>query len=221
MKGIIGMSLNDHPDKQMKIIGLTGGIGSGKSAVTSYLRRKLYTVYDADEIAREAVLPGEPALKKIAETFGKDVLTEEGLLNRQALASIVFSSDEKIKVLNSIMHKDIDDRIIKYLERHKNHIIKSRGKIKTLKTVFLAAPLLFESGLDKLCDEVWLVKADDDIRIARAAMRDGVDEESIRNRIKFQMKEDEKLTLSDVIIDNNGSEDELYNKLDELLINGV
>lgn len=204
-------------DAGLKVIGLTGGIGTGKSIATAYLRKKNYTVFDADEIARESVLPGEPALDKLVEIFGSEILTEEGMLNRGYLADIVFSSDENVKILNSIMHADIVERIEKYLKRRKSNIAKTKGNTKTLKTVFLSAPLLLEGETKEFCDEIWLITADDDIRISRAAIRDGVDKEKIKDRIQFQMSEEEKKGLVDVVIENNGSEEELYKKLEEAL----
>lgn len=208
-------------DKNMKVIGLTGGIGSGKSLATSFLRSKNYTVYDADEIAREAVLPGEPALTKLAEVFGAEILTEEGLLNRQKLADMVFVSDEKTQLLNSIMHKDINERINKYLAKRSLYISKKSGNNTTFNTVFLAAPLLLEGNLPKLCNEIWLVTADDNVRIKRASERDGVSEDKIRDRMKYQMSEEEKKTLVDVVIENNGTEDDLFNKLEDLLSESI
>jgi dephospho-CoA kinase len=205
------------PDKCLRVIGITGGIGSGKSTVTAYLRRKLYSVCDADEIAREAVRPGEPALKELTATFGKKILNDDGSLNRRALADMVFGDEAKVEALNTILHSDISRRLEVCINRHRTHILKSRGKMKTLKVAFLTAPLLFEAGLAGRCDETWLITADENIRVRRAAERDGVTEERVRARAAHQLSDAEKMKRADIIIENNGSVEELIEQIDRLL----
>jgi dephospho-CoA kinase len=205
------------PDKQLRVIGITGGIGSGKSTVTAHLRRRLYSVYDADEIAREAVRPGEPALKELTEAFGEDILNADGTLNRSALADRVFGDDAKVEALNAILHGDISRRIDACIDRHRAQVLKSRGKMKTLKTAFIDAPLLFESGLAARCDETWLITADEDIRLRRAALRDGQTEAQIRARAAHQLPDAEKRKRADIVVENNGSIEELIKKIDSLI----
>ncbi|MDR2156767.1 MAG: dephospho-CoA kinase [Clostridiales Family XIII bacterium] len=203
--------------KRMRVIGITGGIGSGKSVVTAYLRRRLYSVHDADEIAAEAVRPGEPALNALTEAFGKGILCDDGTLDRRALADLAFGNGENVKILNRIMHADIERRIAARLERHRSHILNNPGERETPKPVFLAAPLLFEAGLSARCDEVWLIAADEALRVRRAAERDGVGEERIRARVLHQMPEAEKRAKADIVIENNGSVDALLARVDRLI----
>ncbi|MDR1952871.1 MAG: dephospho-CoA kinase [Clostridiales Family XIII bacterium] len=206
------------PDKQLRVIGITGGIGSGKSTVTAHLRRRLYSVYDADEIAREAVRPGEPALKELTAAFGEDILNADGTLNRSALADKVFGDESKVEVLNAILHGDIARRLDAHIDRHRAHVLKSRGKMKTLKTAFIDAPLLFESGLAARCDETWLIIADEDIRLRRVALRDGLSEAQIRARAAHQLSDAEKRKRADIVIENNGSVEELIKQIDARII---
>jgi len=185
----------------MKRIGITGGIGSGKSAVTDYLRGKGYAVIDADEVAREAAVPGEPAMLRLGEEIGGEVFREDGTLDRQELARIMFSNPIALMTVNEIFHGDIKGRI----EAHANEREKLGDSI-----VFVSAPLLFETGADRMADESWLVTADDEKRLKRVMDRDGLSAEDVRARMDSQMPEDEKRARADVVIENNGTLEELY-----------
>ncbi|MDR1495921.1 MAG: dephospho-CoA kinase [Clostridiales Family XIII bacterium] len=213
-------------------IGVTGGIGAGKSAATDYLREKGYAVVDADEVAREAVRPGEPALDALVAAFGRDMLRGDGTLDRLRLASIVFADAEKTRTLNEILHGDIKRRIEDRLhDIHKANdaapVPESAGVSKSAAEasrgrrrhapVFLSAPLLYESGIDAICGEVWLIAAPEEIRIARAASRDGTTLDETRARAVRQMSEGEKRTRADVVIENAGAIEHLRRALDDLL----
>jgi len=187
----------------MKRIGITGGIGAGKTAVTEYLRGLGYKVIDADELSHEATAKGAPALDLIHEQFGSGVFCADGSLDRKALAAVVFSDSERLAALNSIVHADVRGR----MEEAAN------GS----EIVFFSIPLLFETGAEKRMDEVWLLTASDDIRVGRACRRDGSSPDEVRARMENQMPESEKCELADVVIDNNGSLDELHAKVNELL----
>lgn len=204
-------------DKRMRVIGIAGGIGSGKSSVTNYLKYKLYTVYDADEEAREAVKPGEPALLELVNCFGKEILNDDGTLNRRKLAQLAFSSQEKTDILNEILHKDIDERIDKKLARHASYLARSRGKKIELRIAFVSAPLFFEANLQKKCDETWVVVADEDIRVKRTMERDNLPESEVRDRIARQMSDEERIKLADHVITNNGTKEELTGQVSILL----
>ena len=181
-------------------IGITGGIGSGKSEVTRLLREKGYTVIDADEVAREAAIPGEPAMLRLREKTGDGVFHEDGSLARRKLSKLMFTDPAVLKAVNEIFHGDIRRRIEGIVEAR-----EARGE----RVVFISAPLLYESGADSMVDEVWLVTADESIRLQRTIERDGFSEEDVRARMRSQMPETEKRDRADVVIENNGTIEEL------------
>jgi dephospho-CoA kinase len=189
------------------VVGIAGGIGAGKSVVTDDLRSLGYTVIDADEVAREAVIPGAPALAALVREFGTGILRPDGTLDRAALAALAFSADDSTAKLNDILHADITVRIKKAIQEFSQNDFARNGE----HLCFLSAPLLFESGLDALCDTVWLITAPEDIRIARAAARDMASEEDIRARAAKQMGEDERRAKADLIIDNSKTPEDLLN----------
>ena len=192
----------------MKRIGITGGMGAGKSEATRHLRGKGYTVIDADEAAREAAVPGEPAMLRLREEIGDGVFLEDGNLDRQALAKLMFYDSIVLMTVNEIFHRDIWERIEKHAKE-----CEGRGE----QVVFLAVPLLFESGMDWGLDDTWLVTADEGTRIGRAMKRDGLTEEDARARTQSQMPEDEKRALAGVVIENDGTRAELCARIDGLL----
>jgi dephospho-CoA kinase len=194
----------------MRIVGLTGGIGSGKTTVTEYLISRGVHVLDADRIAREIVLPGSDMLIELSSVFGKDILQEDGSLDRKKLGGIVFSDAEKKKTLDRLMHTRI-------LELIHERIFQFREEQEHAKVIFIDAPLLFETGLDKSADEIWVIDADDETRIRRIMARDGLAREEILKRIESQMTREEKNSRADVILDNTGDQEALYRQIDELL----
>jgi dephospho-CoA kinase len=196
--------------RQKMVIGITGGIGAGKSVVTEHLRSRGYTVIDADEVAREAVLPGEPALAALACAFGAEILRTDGTLDRAALAALAFADGSGTLKLNAILHADI-------LERINVHLSNRKKREDAASLTFLSAPLLFETSLDGLCDEVWLITAPEETRVARAASRDGLPEDAIRDRASRQLDEDEKRRRAHVEIKNTGSKEELLERVEILL----
>jgi len=208
--------------KPTRKIGITGGIGAGKSVVTDYLREKGYLVIDADEVAHEASRPGEPAMLRVAETFGGSVVTPQGELDRPTLAKLVFADPNKLLALNEIFHKDIGERIEKAVRTAEDNDVDDRMRVGhgRGRMVFLSVPLLFETETEETglaVDEVWLVTADDDIRLRRAMARDGATEENIRARMRNQMPEAEKRERADVVLENNGTREDLFAKIAGLL----
>lgn len=188
------------------MIGLTGGIASGKSTVTSRLRARGAFVVDADEISREVLtLPGVP--EAIREAFGDGVFDEDGSINRIELAARVFSSEARTRVLNSITHPAIASRILE--------LASEAEQDGSYPLVFVDAALLIESGFYTHCSGVWLVTADTNTRIRRIMLRDGLTYDEARLRIERQMSDSEKLRCASVVIDNDGSPEELYAKVDE------
>ena len=190
----------------MFIIGLTGGIGTGKSTVSSYLENKGCLILDADKISRQMTEKGQPALEDIGKAFGFHLINEDGNLDRQALGNIVFNDKEKLDILQSIITQKVVEHIDNRLIELKNSNVKG--------IVVIDAPLLFECGMEGLADENWLVSASLDVRLERVKKRDGLSETEILSRINNQMPNEEKEKLSQVILDNSTTLEELYKQID-------
>lgn len=180
----------------MKIIGLTGGIASGKSTVSKIIRQMRIPVICADEIAHLAIVPGKPAYKKIVKEFGKEMLHADKTVNRTKLGSLVFSSSSKREILNSIVHPEVIHEMKEEIENLKK---------KKANFVVLDIPLLFEEKLDKMCDEVILVYTPQEILKKRLALRDHLNPTEVENRLVSQMPIEEKKKKADHIIDNSGN----------------
>lgn len=189
----------------MKKIGITGGIGSGKSTVSEYLIKEGYDIIDCDKIARDIVTPEFGLLKKLALIIGPEILNQDGTLNREKTSEIVFASDEKRKLLNDITHEAIRD------------IMLQRFQNASSDPIFVDAALLFETGFADELDVIWMVKADESLRKKRVFERDETDIENIEARMNAQMDDGEKAKLADEIIDNSGSKEELFKHIEELL----
>ncbi len=189
------------------VIGLTGGIASGKSTVSNMIRRQGLRVVDADIIAREVVEIGQPAYKKIIETFD-GILDDDKSINRQKLGSIIFADEKKRQQLNSIVHPAVREEMLKQVEFEKQ---------KNALAVVLDIPLLFESKLTHIVDKTILVYVDEHIQLERLMERNGYTEHEARMRIEAQMPLKEKLKLSDYVIINNGSLEETERQLQNIL----
>lgn len=190
------------------IIGLTGTIGSGKSTVSARLAKLGALVLDADTISREAVKKGADGLNKIAEVFGKEVIDANGELDRKALAGIVFSDESKRLILNGIIHP----QVLKVL-KERTHGEKA---LNPDRMIVWDVPLLIEVGWVEYVDSVWLVTAPEQTRINRITARDGCTIKQAQSRICAQMSEEEKARFSNEIIDNGGSLEQLYQRVDAL-----
>lgn len=193
----------------MKVIGLTGGTGSGKSTVSAYLKDKGCFVIDADRISRELTAPGGEALGPIRERFGSRVFFEDGTLDRKKLGEMVFTDEEKLRSLEEITTRTVIKRI--------GEILDGLEKEGFEGIAVLDAPLLFECGMQDCADENWLVVADHERRIRRLMKRDGLDRENILQRMANQMSDEEKSLLADRVIDNSGSLEELQTRIDGIL----
>ena len=188
-----------------KIIGITGGSGSGKGALSDLLKGKGALILDADKIYKALIKPNMPLLLEIEKTFGKEVIMENGELNRKALAKIVFNDESELHKLDAITHKYI-------IAEMENRI---RNCTETL--IVIDAPTLFESGLNSICDKTIGVLADKNIRIERIKMRDCLSEDEAKMRI-FAQKEDEfYIENCDFTVNNNGSLEELELSAKELI----
>ncbi|WP_303984470.1 dephospho-CoA kinase [Niallia circulans] len=181
------------------IVGLTGGIASGKSTISSYYQSLNIPIIDADIESRLAVEKGEPAYLKIAAHFGKGVLHSDGTLNRQKLGEIIFSNEEERRVLNSIVHPDVRRR----MDEKQKKAVEAGEKV-----VILDIPLLFENKLNHTVDRTILVYVDQDTQITRLMKRNDLSYEQALKRINAQMPLQEKLALADEVINNNGSMEE-------------
>ena len=193
----------------MIIIGLTGGIGSGKSTVSDYLSNKGCLIIDSDEISRAATAPGGPALEPILMEFGVTVFNEDGSLDRRKMAEIVFSDEERRHKLEEIVVTIVINEFHAQIEHLKEE--KYNG------IVVFDAPLLFEFGLQKYVDESWLVTASTEVRIYRVMKRDKVSRNEVIARINSQMPSEEKEKLADYIINNSLDQDWLYDQLERQL----
>jgi dephospho-CoA kinase len=192
----------------MRVIGLTGGIGSGKSTVTDYLSEKGYAVVDADVLARAVVATGTEGLAAVVARFGETVLLPDGNLDRKALAARVFADEEARAALNALLHGRIARAIKECLAQY-----RAAGAA----VVFLSVPLLLETGMQSETDAVWLVDAAEEERVRRVVARDGLDAEAVRLRLAAQMPSFEKRRYAAETIDNSGAPSELYRAIDTLL----
>jgi dephospho-CoA kinase len=183
------------------IIGLTGGIGSGKSAAADYFCSQGICVVDADQVARQVVEPGEPAWHAIREHFGEQALLESGQLNRAWLRQQVFNDDQQRKWLEQQTHPRIRERIITALED------------ATSPYAILETPLLFESGQHELVHSSLVIDVDEDTQVARASARDDNNAEQIRRIIAAQMPRQQRRQRADRFVDNSGTLEQLQQQL--------
>jgi len=179
------------------IIGLTGGIACGKSTVAQMLVDRGARLVDADQIAREVVLPGSPALEEIADRFGRIVLKEDGTLDRKRLGEIVFSDPQAKRDLEQILHP----RIRQLIRERKESLAAEHPR----RPVIVDIPLLFESGMTEGYDEIMVVYVPEEVQLRRLMERDGLTTEQAMNRIRSQMPIEEKKRRADVVIDNSGT----------------
>ena len=191
----------------MNIIGLTGGIASGKSTVSSFFRQKGAAVLDADRIARELSEPGGKLHAEYVHHFGAEVLQSDGTLNRRRIGQIVFSDPQQKQWLDAVSHPAIRAELLRKLEQKRNE--KQR-------LILLDVPLLFESGWDKMADKTCLVYVDESVQLQRLMKRDGYTRREAQDRIAAQMPLEEKKKRADYLIDNNGSLMDTVQQAEEL-----
>lgn len=190
-------------------IGLTGGIATGKSTVSSMLTHRGAALVDADQIAREVVLPGEPALLEIAQHFGQAVMQDDGSLNRKALGKIVFADPAKRKQLENILHPRIRSLMLSRMEA-----LEAENPHRL---VVVDIPLLYESDLSHYFEQVLLVYVPPEVQLERLMKRDGLTEEEALQRIQNQMPIEKKKRLADIVIDNSGTIEETEKQVEAFL----
>jgi dephospho-CoA kinase len=188
------------------LVGLTGGIGSGKSTVARLLEKRGAVVFDADLLAREAVEPGTPGHAAVIERFGADVLAPGGELDREALASIVFADPAARRDLEQIVHPEVRRLFAEGSEAYRD----------TDRVVVFSAPLLVETGMHTAFEVLVVVSASVATQIERLMRQRGMSEPSIRARIDAQAPLEDKAAAADFLVDNEGSLDELESQVEQL-----
>ena len=181
------------------IIGLTGGIASGKSTVSNYLAELGAIIIDADKIAHEIMEKGKTAYWQVIEAFGREILAENGEIDRSRLGKIVFNNLEKKKILEEITHPQVIREMREKIEEY-----RAENKV-----IVLDIPLLFEAGLEFMVDEIWVVYVDRGTQLQRLIARDGLSYEEANKRIQAQMSLEKKRVLADFVINNKGNIEDL------------
>ena len=191
----------------MKVVGLTGGIGSGKSTVAKMFAARGAVVIDADRLARAAVAPGTPGLKAVIDRFGAEYLTSEGALDRRKLGRHVFENAEALAALNEIVHPEVAR--LSLAERE-------AAAASGARVVMYDVPLLYENGLDAAYSPIIVVAVRPDVQRSRIRSRDPLSDEEIEARIAAQMPLDQKVARADYVIDNNGDLASTERQVDEV-----
>ena len=191
----------------MLVIGLTGGIGTGKSEIARLLQSLGAVVINADQVGHEAYASDSESWHEVVNAFGKDILQPGGEIDRRKLGTIVFADPQQLAKLNGIMHprmaRMVEDRIQGLREEE-------------VQVVVVEAALLFEAGWDTLVDEVWVAESPVEVVIERLQARSGMDEEEVRKRIESQMGRSERMERADLVVDNSGDVDTLETTVKEL-----
>ncbi len=192
----------------MFVLGITGGIGCGKSTVSGYFRDRGVMVLDADEISRQVTDVGGVALPEIAELLGPRAITAQGTLNRKYVASLVFSEKKKLDKLSSIIHRYVLSTIAEEI---------AKAAEKKVKLVVLDVPIPVRHGFVDVCNQIWVVSTRDDIRLERLVLR-GMDRDDARKRMAMQMTREEYEELADIVLENDGTIDELIEKVEKAVV---
>lgn len=196
----------------MRIVGLTGGIASGKSTVSHMLRELGVEVIDADLVAKEVIEPGTDAWRELVTEFGRGVLNRDQTVNRRRLGRVVFGDPRRVRRLNEITHPRIVSSIAQRIA-----VARASADGGGLPGVLVIdAPLLLEAGMRDMVDEVWVVVVDVDTQVKRLMNRDHFTFQEALNRLSAQMPPDEKVRLADVVIDNRGPVDTTRQQVLEL-----
>jgi len=191
----------------MKVIGLTGGIGSGKSTVSRLLAELGAVVLDADTVGHQAYQPGTETWKQLVAAFGEEIVSPDGTIDRKKLGAIVFGDPESLARLNRIVHPRMFDMMKAQIEEHRR---------QSVSVVVLEAAILLEAGWTPLVDEVWVTVASEPTVVRRAIERTGLPEEQVRARIRSQLSNKEREKAASVVISNDGDLEELRAKVAEL-----
>ena len=204
------MNIQQKLISKQRRIGLTGGIASGKSTITDYIKTiKKIPILDADNLSRELIKPNTIGYKKILDNFGNQIIdkySSEKQINRKLLKKIIFKDEKNREWINKLLHPLIKEKMIKECNQYKDN-----------KVILLVVPLLFEAKFEDLCTEIWLVKCTEEEQIKRLVKRDKISKQEACTIIKFQMNFEAKTKLSDVILDNSDKTNQWINKIKELI----
>lgn len=187
------------------LIGLTGGIASGKSTAVKYLQRLGAKTIDSDKIAHQVLEPGNEGYRRVVKEFGEEILDKHGEIDRKRLGKMVFSSPTLLSKLEDLTHPLIIAEI-----KEKARLLQQKSE----NPVVLDAPLLFEKDLDSMVDEVWVVYVRPEIQLKRLMARDNLSEEEARARINAQLPLEQKRCLADRVLDNSGTEEDLQQQIE-------
>ena len=190
----------------MLLVGLTGGIGSGKSTVAELLAERGAVVIDADDLARRAVAPGTSGFDRVVETFGSDILGPDGGIDRATLADVVFADPSRLRELEAIIHPEVARLLVESVEPYRD----------TDDVIVYAVPLLAERGMAEGFDVVVVVVADVDRRIERLMRDRGMTAEEVRARVAAQLTDEERARVADVLLDNDGEPERLTPQVNRL-----
>jgi phosphopantetheine adenylyltransferase/dephospho-CoA kinase len=196
----------------MIVIGLIGGIGTGKSTVSNMLRELGAVVINADEVGHQAYLPHQGVWDQVVEAFGRDILEPDDTVNRRKLGSIVFSDPKHLEQLNKIVHPWMFDVLKQRIEELRN---------QGTSVVVLEAAILLEAHWEPLVDRIWTTAVPEAEVVRRLTARDPLTEEQIRSRIRAQMSQEERAAKSDVVIDTSGTIDEVKQRVEALWLSTV
>lgn len=202
-------------DRIVRAIGLTGGIATGKTAISNYLADTYkFPILDADIYAREAVHPGSPILNSIVERYGADILLLDGNLNRSELGNIIFCNPAERQWLEQQIHPDVRRR---FVEGTQSCIAALSQVSQNTLTFVLVVPLLFEAEMTDLCTEIWVVYCSPEVQLERLMQRDGLSGDRASARINAQMPIAQKCQKADVVLDNSSTLDSLFLQVDAQL----
>ncbi len=193
----------------MKIIGITGGVGAGKSEVLDYLNEKYgATICKADEVARKLERKGTPCFDDIVDHFGEEIVDEKGELDRDKLSEIVFSNSEELKILNKIVHPAVKEEVLKQIVREQR---------RNTNLFIIEAAVLIEDHYEEICDEMWYLYAEDATRRSRLYYSRGYNERKIDDIFASQLPKETYMEHCDRVIDNTGSFEETTEQLDSII----
>lgn len=193
----------------MKVIGITGGVGAGKTQILEYLNNKYgASICQTDQVAKKLQKKGGACFDAIVEHFGEDILDEKGELNREALAEIVFKNQQELEILNEIVHPAVKEEVRKKIAHEER---------KQTNIFIVESALLIEDDYDEICDEVWYIYVEEEIRKNRLIFSRGYDAEKVNDIIAAQQTKDNFLKNSDRVIDNSGVFAETMIQLDRIV----